>query len=154
MKSLNAAVNQACVNCVCVHKENNELCMIGYLHNSSNRCQDPNKLKAKTELRTDETLFRTGNRIKKKKKRKTKKKCKKGEKKGEQKGKKREENKKEKKKTKSKNKKKEKKGKKKRTMKRTLLCTCAVFLSTPFLSQTQVRWEDNHKCSHRNYDNG
>ena len=39
MKSLNAAVNQACVNCV--HKENNELCMIGYPHKSSNRCQDP-----------------------------------------------------------------------------------------------------------------
>ena len=60
-QSLNAAVNQACVNCV--HKENNELCMIGYPHNSSNRCQDPNKLKAKTELGTNETLFRTGNRI-------------------------------------------------------------------------------------------
>ena len=32
--------------------ENNELCMIGYPHKSSNRCQDPNKLKANicTEL--------------------------------------------------------------------------------------------------------
>ena len=36
---------------------------LGYPHNSSNRCQDPIKLKAKTELRTDETHFRTGNRI-------------------------------------------------------------------------------------------
>ena len=47
--------------------ENNELCMIGYPHNSSNRCQDPIKLKAKNrtgkEARTGEVLFRTGNRI-------------------------------------------------------------------------------------------
>ena len=57
---------------LCVHKENNELCMIGNPHNSSNRCQDLNKLQAKTELRTDETLFRTGNRIKRRKKRERK----------------------------------------------------------------------------------
>ena len=55
---------------LCVQKENNELCMIGYPHNSSNRCQDTNKMQAKTELRTDETLFWTGNRIRKEEKRK------------------------------------------------------------------------------------
>ena len=62
--------------------ENHELCMIGYPHNSSNRCQDPNKLKAKYaqnwERSKDEVLFRTGNRIKKaKNKRKRKEKTKK-----------------------------------------------------------------------------
>ena len=64
-QSLNAAVDQACVNCV--HKENNELCMIGYPHNSSKRCQDPKTEKNRAEdrrwLRQDETLFRTANRI-------------------------------------------------------------------------------------------
>ena len=56
-------MNFACTATTRKNKENNELCMIGYPHNSSNRCQDPIKLKAKTELRTDETLSRTGNRI-------------------------------------------------------------------------------------------
>ena len=47
--------------------ENNELRMIGYPHNSSNRCQDPLKLKAKystgKKARTGEVLIQTGNRI-------------------------------------------------------------------------------------------
>ena len=97
-------MNQTCVNCACTattretntKAENNELCMIGYPHNSSNRCQDPIKLKANMhrtgkEEGTGEVLFRTGNRIKGKenkrrrrklKKKKSQKKMKKKQKKG------------------------------------------------------------------------
>ena len=46
------------------HK-NNEFYLIGCPYNSSNRCQDNKQAESKicTELRTGETLFRTGNRI-------------------------------------------------------------------------------------------
>ena len=58
--SLNAAVNQTRMHEFCVHcdhekntkAENNEFCMIGYPHNSSNRCQDNKQAESKicTEL--------------------------------------------------------------------------------------------------------
>ena len=56
-QSLNAAVNQrACMNCACTattrKNTNNEFCMIGYPHNSSNRCQENKQAERKicTEL--------------------------------------------------------------------------------------------------------
>ena len=70
----------------CDHEKNtknNELCMIGNLHNSSNRCQDPIKLKAKNrtgkEERTGEVLFPTGNRKGGEKRKEGKRRVKKGE---------------------------------------------------------------------------